>query len=250
MQGNSKPVKRAEETPYVEPVGEKLAAWVCARNHDVDVICGYLNKFRESDEQLLTAAPPPSENSPHDVVPQRAMVRMKSNVVISGPQLEAASPPQRVRRVSKNAVRPRPRPRPRVICAKTGVCANGRNRTNANVSPSAFDRRNFSPPRSRSGEALHQRKMFRRVSSGFRGNVPRQVSPQVPRQVSPQEEEGRQLVRKKREEERKEMIEMIREQRAKLLQERKAGDKKKARDVMAVEIILPANVRYVCGAAK
>lgn len=220
-----------QEGKKSEVADQRLGEWIRARNHDVSVIQNYLNKFRQSDGLVLTASASPSENVPRDREP-RVTVAPAKRVLISPKKI---SPSRRVKPAAKSRVH--------FVCGKGTTRANGCDdgaRANMNASPLA---REPSALHGLNGDALQaEGKAFKRLSSAPRNNLPLQSPQQV--------EHERQLVREKRDQERTKMLEMIREQKAKAMKERKARGKSESRDAVAVEIVLPDNLRYIDGAAR
>ncbi|RNF08669.1 putative serine/threonine protein kinase [Trypanosoma rangeli] len=231
----------------------KLEEWIHARNHDMGVIERYLTKFRQSDEQTLAPSPPSVVDAQRD----RGRDRRRSSVATSPerttlPPAEARDDEPRLRPDLVLGVRahvtaqPPPRsgaavqPQRRTASIKSNAKKKEQNETpgKMNVSPLI---RQQSAARSVSGNALHAPK---RIKSSHSLAGRRAPSPAPPLQ----QEEGKRLSREKREKERAHMLEMIREQKAKAQQERKIKGKAEARDAVAVEIVLPANLRQAGGA--
>ncbi|EKF99282.1 serine/threonine protein kinase, putative [Trypanosoma cruzi] len=234
-------------------VERKLADWIHARNHDVNIIERYLTKFRQSDEQVLATTT--TNSSLVDAQRDRQRDRDRGRcVAVSPPKI--TTPPRRETQEDDPHSKPGPerevraqeatqqpaqskpavRSRRRIMSTKINAAKreqNG-NHVNRNVSPLA---REPSILHSLNGNVSQA---FRRLRSA--ASVARWNSPPAP---SPQQEEERQLNREKRERERAKMLEMIRERKAKAIQERKAKGKSEGRDAVAVEIVLPDNVRYV-----
>ncbi|KAH9599911.1 Protein kinase domain [Trypanosoma melophagium] len=248
--GAVKVVKPMEEE--ITPLGKevaKLSDWLHARSNDMTVIERYLNKFRESDEQLLAAtvgsveeikrseeeqnaaSPSPKRLSTPPPLVQQHELKIKPGIVF---EVNVASPsPQ------QQPVKVQPSRR-RIIPKKLNQRKNEENgnHVNRHASPLA---REPSVAHNLDVNGLQAFKRLKSTPSAYR-----HVSPHA---HSQQQEEERQQQREKREQERAKMLEMIREQKAKAMQERKAKGKGEARDALAVEIVLPDNIRYVDDAA-
>ncbi|ESL09441.1 serine/threonine protein kinase [Trypanosoma rangeli SC58] len=231
----------------------KLEEWIHARNHDMSVIERYLTKFRQSDEQTLAPAPP----STIDVQRDRGRDRRRSSV---------AAPPERTTLPPAEARDDEPRLRPEPVIGvrahmaaaspqRSGAAVQSRRRTTSTKSNARKKERNETPGR-KNGSPLFRQQSTARSVGGNAPQAPKRVksshslvglhaSPPAP---PPEGEEGKRLSREKREKERAQMLEMIREQKAKAQQERKAKGKSETRDALAVEIVLPANLRHASGA--
>ncbi|KEG07675.1 putative serine/threonine protein kinase [Trypanosoma grayi] len=262
-----RPPSAAEASPEEEKAKEagaekdaqQFSEWARARNHDLGVIERYLRKFRQSDERVLAATASTLEElqrrqerrqsgaSPQRVatpppVTQQIDSRLKPGIVCEV-RMEAVPilhPPQQQQPLlQQQAAKPIVNQRRCIISTKI---AHGKNDQD-----SGPPNRNASPLARlpSSGQHLNGQNplAFRRLKST--PSAFRQGSPLGP---GPGQEEERQLLREKREQERAKMIEMIREQKAKAIQQRKANGKKEPKDAVAVEIVLPDNLRYVDGA--
>ncbi|KAG8344858.1 Protein kinase domain [Trypanosoma vivax] len=207
---------------------EKLSEWVHARNNDFNVIECYLERFRKSDEILIAAMTPLSADNQAG---QRRNAPEASAKTISDPLVgigRAGSKPRTsISTHVTNGCRPS-------IPKKTGRLSKLPKAGSTEGKASPVD-----------GESLTPQHLGTHALRWVKGAVVAcKPSPPVPQFV--QKGEERQSQRAKRELERAKMLQMIREQKAKAQQQRRAKglNETKGRVGVEVEIVLPDNVRY------
>ncbi|CBH13178.1 serine/threonine-protein kinase, putative [Trypanosoma brucei gambiense DAL972] len=231
----------------------QLSQWIHARNNDVKFIESYLQKFRPADDILIAEGPVESQGESQDGLQPCAVASKVDTSVRKG-----ATPQKGLRAGRKVAVAPREEKQQNrqntrsdveaVSPADLSVVSVGiaKGKRPKQAACAARPSRKHSPFAREPSLVNHLAAQgFIRIKST--GSACRQLSPL---RHSPQREEERQAQRAKREQERAKMLEMIREQKAKAMRQKKARGKSEGGADVSVEIVLPDHVRYFAPAVQ